>query len=364
MPLADVASSRHTANGRRIVLIGGAGFIGHHLALRLAARGWDVTVIDDLQINNLGRVSAWPHSPERTAALATLRQRIDLLDHADIAFHRVDARDRHALAALLPDPRDSVVVHLAGVAHADRANRDPYEAIDSSLGSLAAALDVARRGAVRFVYFSSSMVYGDFVSPTADEDHPLRPIGVYGALKLSGELLVQAHQRVFGLPTTIIRPSALYGPRCISGRVTQRFVENAMRGEPLLVEGDGEEKIDFTYVDDLVEGVRLVVDSDLARNETFNLTCGNARSLLDLARVVKTEYPSADVRFGPRDPLRPRRGTLSIEKARRLLGYAPKVQLEDGIPRCIAALQPHREPDRATRMTPRADAWPEPEVRL
>ena len=65
MPLADVASSRHSANGRRIVLIGGAGFIGHHLALRLAARGWDVTVIDDLQINNLGRVSAWPHSPEQ-----------------------------------------------------------------------------------------------------------------------------------------------------------------------------------------------------------------------------------------------------------------------------------------------------------
>ena len=328
-----------TPERRRIVLVGGAGFIGHHLALRMAADRWDVVVIDDLRINHIGRVSAMPAGAERERMLSTLHRRLDLLRHAGVTLLTVDARDPKRLEAALPGVRESVIVHLAGIAHADRSDRAPFEAFDNCLGSLAASLEIVRGGVVRFVYLSSSMVYGDFVSPTADENHPLRPIGVYGALKLGGELLVQAHHRVSGLPYTIVRPSALYGPRCISQRVTQRFLELAARGLPIQVEGDGAERIDFTYVDDLVEGIRLAIGSDAARNETFNMTCGNARSLLELAHLVRRSFPDAKIVHRPRDPLRPRRGTLSIERARRLLGYSPRVQLEEGLRRCIAAMR-------------------------
>jgi nucleoside-diphosphate-sugar epimerase len=324
---------------RRIALVGGAGFIGHHLALRMAAEGWDVVVVDDLRINHIGRVAQTSAWPERERMLSALHRRLDLMRDAGVTLLTVDARDRERLAAALPHVRGGVLVHLAGVAHADRSDRAPYEAFDNSMGSLAASLEVARGGVERFVFLSSSMVYGDFVSPTAGEDHPLRPIGVYGALKLGGELLVQAHQRVFGLPCTIIRPSALYGPRCISQRVTQRFLERAAQGLSIHVEGDGTEKIDFTYVDDLVEGIRLAIGSEAARNETFNMTCGNARSLLELAHLVRRSFPDAVIEHVARPPLRPRRGTLSIEKARALLGYSPRVQLEEGLRRCVAAMK-------------------------
>ena len=131
----------------------------------------------------------------------------------------------------------------------------------------------------RFIFLSSSMVYGNFKTETVDEDHPLDPIGIYGALKLSGEKIVIAYNQVFGLPYTIIRPSALYGARCVSRRVGQVYIETAVRGGKLRVDGDGAERIDFTYIDDLVDGICRTITTPEAKNQTFNLTNGGARSI-------------------------------------------------------------------------------------
>src|SRR6185295_489822 len=132
-----------------------------------------------------------------------------------------------------------------------------------------------------------------------------------------------AYQQVFNLPYTIIRPSALYGPRCVSRRVGQIFIESALHGLPLRVDGDGEEKLDFTYIDDLIQGIGLTIQQPAARNEIFNLTYGAARSIKDLVSVIKSEFPDAKVDYVERDKLMPFRGTLNVDKARRLLGYAP-----------------------------------------
>ena len=122
-------------------------------------------------------------------------------------------------------------MHLAAVAHANRSNKDPFSTFDHSMRTLENALDWARGVELEhFIFFSSSMVYGNFRPPTVTEDHPLDPIGIYGALKLGGEKLVIAYNQVFGLPYTIIRPSALYGPRCVSRRVGQAFIESALVG--------------------------------------------------------------------------------------------------------------------------------------
>jgi nucleoside-diphosphate-sugar epimerase len=322
--------------GRRIAIIGGAGFIGHHLALELAHRDADVHVVDSLQVNNMVAVATSDdYRPHRELYSRIIGERLDLLRDAQIPLHIQDARDYHAVSRLLSEIEPHVVVHAAAVSHAGRSNKDPYSTFDHSLRTLENALDWARTEAEHFVFLSSSMVYGDFLTPEVAEDHPLNSIGIYGALKVAGEKIVMAYEQVFDLPYTIVRPSALYGPRCISRRVAQVFIEDALEGRPLSIAGDGSERLDFTYIDDLVAGLCLVIDEPAARNEVFNLTYGAARSVGELAALVQREFPNVEVERIERDVLMPSRGTLSAEKARALLGYAPSHPIDVGVPKYI-----------------------------
>jgi len=323
--------------GRRIAIVGGAGFIGHNLALALARRGAMVAVVDSLQVNNLlAFSSAVANSRNRELYLRMIHERLELLNAAHIPLHVQDARDYHALSRVLAQIDPQVIIHLAAVSHAGKSNKDPFSTFDHSLRTLENALDFARGAAVeQFIYLSSSMAYGNFLTPEVAEDHPLNPIGIYGALKLAGEKMVIAYQQVFNLPYTIIRPSALYGQRCVSRRVGQIFIESALAGEPLKVDGDGEEKLDFTYIDDLIEGIALSVTEPAARNEIFNITYGAARPIRDLVEVLKREFGNLKVEHVERDQLMPFRGTLSIDKARQLLGFAPANPIDVGFPKYV-----------------------------
>lgn len=322
--------------GRRIALIGGAGFIGHNLALALAERGAEVSIIDSLQVNNLlSFASANAGLLNRDLYLRILNQRLDLLHKAGIPMHPLDARDYHVLSRVIDQIKPQVIIHLAAVAHAGLSNKDPYTTFDHSLRTLENALDCARDNIEHFIFLSSSMVYGNFVTDEVDEEHPLNPVGIYGALKVGGEKIVIAYQQAFGLPYTIIRPSALYGPRCVSRRVGQVFIENALNGSSLRAEGDGGDRLDFTYIDDLVEGICLTIQHPAARNQIFNLTYGKARSILDLVAIIQQHFPNVRVEYVARDKLMPMRGTLSVEKAARLLGYAPENPLEVGLAKYI-----------------------------
>jgi nucleoside-diphosphate-sugar epimerase len=322
--------------GRRVALIGGAGFIGHNLALTLAKRGARVDIVDGLQVNNLvtfasgnGRVK------NRDLYLRMINLRLDMLREAEIDIHVQDARDYHALSRILTHIKPQVIVHLAAVAHAGTSNKDPYSTFDHSLRTLENALDWARTDIEQFIFFSSSMVYGNFLTEEVDEEHPLNPIGIYGALKLAGEKMVIAYQQVFDMPYTIIRPSALYGPGCVSRRVGQIFIESALGGGKLRVDGDGSEKLDFTYIEDLVDGICLTIQHPAARNQIFNLTYGRSRRIQDMVDIVKEHFPEVEVERVERDKLMPFRGTLSTNKAVRMLGYAPKNPLEVGLPKYI-----------------------------
>lgn len=322
---------------RRITLIGGAGFIGHHLALALAKQGAVVSIVDSMQHNNLLAFTAnMPELPRQDLYLRIIQERIDLLNQARIRMVPIDARDYHGLSRVLTELNPQVIVQLAAIAHAGRSNKDPYSTFDNSLVTLENALDFSRGMPVeQFVFFSSSMVYGNFLTAEVDEDHPLNPIGIYGALKVAGEKLVIAYNQVFKLPYTIIRPSALYGPRCVSRRVGQIFIESALEGTKLRVDGDGSERLDFTYINDLVEGVLLVLQAPEAHNQIFNLTYGHSRSIADLVTIVKQFFPEALVEHVVRDNLMPFRGTLSVQKARDLLGYAPTHPIEIGMAQYI-----------------------------
>jgi nucleoside-diphosphate-sugar epimerase len=325
-----------TIANKRIALIGGAGFIGHNLALELKRRGAHVDVIDGLQVNNLVQLSAEKIDPvNRALYMRMLNQRIELLRQANIELHPQDARDYHALSRILTDVKPDVIVHLAAVSHAGKSNKDPYSTFDHSLRTLENALDTARGRVEHFVFLSSSMVYGNFKRAEVTEEEPLDPIGIYGALKVAGEKMVIAYNQVFDLPYTIVRPSALYGQRCVSRRVGQVFIENALRGLSLRVDGDGEERLDFTYIDDLVSGICLTIEKKESRNETFNLTYGASRPIRELVEITKRYFPAVEIQRIERDKLMPFRGTLSVDKAKKLLGYAPANPIDVGFPKYI-----------------------------
>jgi nucleoside-diphosphate-sugar epimerase len=322
--------------GKKVCLIGGAGFIGHNLAIELVQRGATVEVIDGLQVNNLLYLTTEIQDPfNRNLYLQMVHQRLDLLREHGVVLHPQDARDYHALSRIISSAKPDCIVQLAAVAHANRSNKDPFSTFDHSLRTLENALDIARVDTEHFVYFSSSMVYGNWSTDAVEEDHPLNPIGIYGALKLAGEKIVIAYNQVFNLQYTIVRPSALYGERCVSRRVGQIFIESAMRGEKLRIDGDGSDRLDFTYINDLVDGVCLCIEKPAARNQTFNLTHGQGRSIGELLEIVRAHFPTVEVESVKRDRLMPERGTLSVAKAKKFLGYEPKFPIDVGLPKYI-----------------------------
>ncbi len=313
------------------MLIGGAGFIGHNLALELKREGAEVSVVDSLQVNHLLSIVAQPSSmTNREMYTNMLHRRLELLRDAEIPVHVVDARNYHELSLVLGKLEPQSIVHLAAVAHANRSNKDPYSTFDHSLRTLENALDASRGKLEHFVYFSSSMVYGNFNGAEVTEDSICEPMGIYGALKFAGEKMVIAYNQVFDLPYTIIRPSALYGERCISRRVGQIFIENALKGEEINVSGDGSDRLDFTYIEDLVHGVKQALTRDEAKNELFNLTYGSSRSIGEMAELVGKHIPDVKVNYIPKDKLMPDRGTLSVEKAKRMIGYNPQNPVDIG----------------------------------
>lgn len=316
--------------GKRVALIGGAGFMGHNLALHMKGLGADVHVVDGLQVNNLGAFSNAVGDPNKALYLYLINERLRLLNEAGVPLHVVDARDYHVLARTLSEIKPQIVFQLAAISHANRSNKDPFSTFDHSFRTLENALDCSRGQVERFVYLSSSMVYGNFDGDAVSEDRACNPIGIYGALKYGGERLVIAYNQVFDLPYTIIRPSALYGERCVSRRVGQAFIENALRGQDLSINGDGTDGLDFTYIQDLVDGLTLAATRPEGANQTFNITFGGARSLNRLAEMVCAEFPGIKISYQPRDSLMPERGTLSIDKAKALLGYQPKFPVERG----------------------------------
>ena len=306
-----------------ILITGGCGFIGHHLALELSRRGENVTVFDDFRF-----------TMDKPVYRHFIEARLKKLEAARVPVIRGDVTDISDLSAAFERVRPEKIVHLAAIVSAAVCDRDPDRGFAINVHATQKILEIIRRsrGIEQFVSPSSSMVYGDFHAESVTEETPAEPIGVYGAGKLACELMIKAYHNIYGIAYTVIRPSALYGPTCINRRVSQLFIEAALEGRPLVLEGGGEDRLDFTHIDDLVEGLVLVLANENALNQTFNLTYGESRSLKELAGLIQTRFPGVAVETKPWKRTVPHRGTLDVSKARRLLGYAPRYPLERGYP--------------------------------
>lgn len=310
-------------------ITGGLGFIGSFITRQLIEQN----IVDKVVcLDHFGRyvTEVHPSAPDYQKA------RLDgLMDR--VIIERGEAQYFHVLHRLLNKYRPKYIFHLAALPLAKPDNISTEEAMAGTVMATAHFLELigtmkAQDGyePERFVYASSSMVYGDFRYEPADEEHPTNPKEIYGTTKLAGEVMTRGLSKLFDLKSAIIRPSAVYGMTDMNRRVTQIFVEKALHGQKLTIMGE-DESLDFTNVRDTANGFILAALRPEAIGETFNITYGSAHRLYDYAMEIKKHCPNLEVEIVPRDAFRPKRGTLSIEKARKLLGYEPKVTLGQGV---------------------------------
>lgn len=316
---------------KKILIIGGSGFIGHNLSIFLKKKDLNVYVVDNFGVNNLNSI-IYEHKDKRKIEIYKnfLKERIGLLKKNKIPISKIDAKNFTKLKRYIQKLKPNTIVHLAAVSHADRSNKNPQKTFDNSLVTLQNALEASRSLNPHFIFFSSSMVYGDFKKNSVNEKTDCNPKGIYGTLKYCSELLIKSYNQVFGLKYTIIRPSALYGERCISSRVGQIFLEKSIKKKKISVNGDGKDKLDFTYINDLVIGVYKIIMNKKSYNQIFNITYGQSRKISDMLDLVKKNFENIKVEYVKRDKMVPKRGTLSTLKAKKLLKFKSAYPLEKG----------------------------------
>ena len=196
----------------KVLIIGGSGFIGHNLAIKLK-KEFHVSVIDSFNVNNVKSFKSKISNNQNRFYIKILNERIKLLKENNVKIYIQDARDYKKICILMDKINPNYIFHLAAVAHANVSNKNPFSTFDNSVRTLENALDATRslKKLKRFFYLSSSMLYGQFKKSSVNEDTICEPLGIYGALKFAGEKMVIGYNQVFKTPYTIIRPSALYG---------------------------------------------------------------------------------------------------------------------------------------------------------
>jgi UDP-glucose 4-epimerase len=307
-----------------VLITGGGGLIGAKVSERLVREGHNVVVMDPFIQYLL---------PLRNKIKDYLDRRFD--GFADkVTFERGDTTNISATRNLIARYRPEYVLHLAAVPIANLSNVHVEEAVQSILIGAVNMLEILKDvdHLKRFLYVSSSMTYGDFQTIPCPEDHPKNPKGIYGGAKYAGEVMTRTFGNRFDIPYTIVRPSAVYGPYDINRRVSQIFVENALEGKSLRLDGGGKLAFDFTFVEDIAQGLILALTSESSLGEDFNITYGRGYTLLEFAETLRQFVPDVKMEVvEERDLYRPLRGALDISKARSVLGYAPQYPLERGL---------------------------------
>jgi len=298
-----------------ILVSGGLGFIGHEVVRLLGDH--NVMVIDSM--TNYDFIPL-----DQMMKLFQLRQS-DLRNQVPI--RRIDVRDKAQVNTVFEEFKPDVVIHLASYPRQKVVLENPSVASEVMSTGLINLLEASKKNVSKFVYVSSSMVYGDF-DDLVDETEPCHPRGQYAIMKYMGEKLVEDYRKHFDY--TIIRPSAVYGPRDVEDRVLSKFVVGAINNETLSVRGV-DEILDFTYVTDTAQGIALASTKD-CKHAIYNVTrCELLPVTLAQAATTVIDIVGQGhwVEYA-KDPNFPSRGRLCIARARTDLGYEPKVDFEQG----------------------------------
>ena len=302
-----------------ILVTGGLGLIGHNVVQRLQDQGHTVSIIDTK--TNYGII------PQDQLDYL-MYNRLKKIDEYRCAIYTYDISEKD-IDGVFQIEKPEIVIHMASFPRQKVVNANPAMGSKVMSEGLINLLETSNNYNVRkFIYISSSMVYGDF-KDDVKEDYECKPQGQYGILKLAGEWIVKDYTRRTDLVHTIIRPSAVYGPLDVEDRVISKFILRAMRGQPLQVNG-AQETLDFTYVDDAVDGIVAAALSDRTDNKTYNITKSHSHTLLDAAKLAVKVAGKGEIIVGNRDLDFPSRGALNIDAARRDFGFDPKVDVDQG----------------------------------
>ncbi|MBV8843538.1 MAG: GDP-mannose 4,6-dehydratase [Bryobacterales bacterium] len=303
----------------RVLVTGGAGFIGSHVCERLLCDGHEVSIIDDL--NDF-------YSP------ALKRENLGCITSAGPAcFFHADICDEIAVQRVFDATLPEAVIHLAGRAGVRPSLEQPllYEQVNVR-GTLVLLEQCRRLGIRKFIMASSSSVYGAANRvPFREDDHVSHPISPYAATKIAAERLAYTYSHLYGIGVTCFRFFTVYGPRQRPDLAIRKFTEKILQAQPIPVYGDGSASRDYTFVRDIVNGVMAAIEHDFAY-EVFNLGNSSPLSLSDLIRSIETATArKAIIRRLPDQPGDVPITYADVSKAGRLLGYAPKTPFEQGI---------------------------------
>ena len=306
----------------KYIVTGGAGFIGHNVIRELEALGHECFIIDNL--------TDYGFIPEDELLYLTRARR----DRMRANTHALDLRDTQAIASFFTNFafKCDAVIHLASFPRQKVVTANPVWGAEVMGTGLVHLLELTKKHNIpKFVYISSSMVYGDFASDVT-EDAVCVPQGQYGIMKLMVENLVKDYTRRGSFDHVIIRPSAVYGEYDVEDRVVSKFMLGAMRGDVLKVNG-ANETLDFTYVEDAARGIAHAILSENTPNKTYNITKSHSFSLLQAASLAIKIAGNGQVDVQDKDPEFPSRGALNIDRARQDFDFNPLVDVEEGFVR-------------------------------
>ena len=306
---------------KNILITGGAGFIGSHLVDRLLAEGeWQVTVVDDFN-------DFYPPEMKRDNVCAHL-------SHPAFRLVEADIRDRTALQRALANTAFDCLVHLAARAGVRPSLQQPALYVETNVDGTLNLLELAREhGIKQFIFGSSSSVYGiNAKVPFSEDDHVRQPISPYAATKLAGELLCHTYSHLYGLRFVCLRFFTVYGARQRPDLAIHKFARLITERRPIPVFGDGTTRRDYTFIDDIIAGVRAAIDYEASNYEVINLGESRTVELRELIALLETALGrKAAIDRQPLQPGDVPQTFADITKARRLLGYNPQTQIEAGL---------------------------------
>jgi UDP-glucuronate 4-epimerase len=306
---------------KNILITGGAGFIGSHLVDQLLCEGaWNVTVVDDFN-------DFYDPSIKRENIGANLANRNFKVIEADI-------RDHAVLERASANASYDCIVHLGARAGVRPSLRQPRLYVETNVNGTLNLLELARASGVRqFIFGSSSSVYGINPKVPFSEDDPIfNPISPYAATKAAGELLCHAYAHLYDLRIVCLRFFTVYGARQRPDLAIHKFAQLISAGRPVPVFGDGTTRRDYTYIDDIISGVRAAIDYDASKFEIINLGESRTVELRELISLLENALDMrAEIDRQPQQPGDVPQTFADITKARRLLGYNPQTQIEKGI---------------------------------
>jgi UDP-glucuronate 4-epimerase len=306
---------------RNILITGGAGFIGSHLVDRLLFEGdWRVTVVDDFN-------DFYDPSIKR-ANTATY------LSNPNFKLIEADIRDYSSLKEVFAEGKFECLVHLAARAGVRPSLSEPRLYVETNINGTMNLLELARQHSVnQFVFGSSSSVYGENRKvPFSEVDPIFNPISPYAATKAAGELLCHTYSHLYRMRIVCLRFFTVYGARQRPDLAIHKFTKLIDAGDPIPVFGDGTTRRDYTYIDDIIAGVRAAIDYDQSKYEVINLGESRTVELRELISLLeKTLGCKAQIDWQPAQPGDVPQTFADIAKARRLLNYDPQTKIEDGI---------------------------------